>query len=163
TRHVSEVERVREVTREVASELARSEQARASEQASIESRPQLPPFERMPVPVPAAPAMEVGGPPGGAPPRTATPPTFALVAGLLRGEGTIGRVAIPGNAETIRLLLVVQAVQHPLYKVALLDAGGEEILTLSKLKADLSPRGVFVVVVLPSALLARGDYQARLS
>ena len=76
--------------REVASELARSELARASEQALIESRPQLPPVERMAVPVPAAPAaMERGGPPGGAPPRTATPPTFALVAGLLRGEGTI--------------------------------------------------------------------------
>ena len=107
--------------------------------------------------------MERGGPPGGAPPRTATPPTFALVAGLLRGEGTTGRVAIPGNAETIRLLLVVQAVQYPLYKVALLDAGGEELVTLSRLKADRRPRGAAVVVVLPSALLARGDYQARLS
>ena len=97
------------------------------------------------------------------PPKTATPPTFALVAGLLRGEGTTTRVAIAADAETIRLLLEVQAIQYPLYRVALLDAGGEELLTLSRLKADCRPRGAAVVVVLPSALLARGDYQARLS
>ena len=167
-RYGSEVEMAREVAREVASELAHSELARevarAREQASIESRLQPPPVERVVVPVPTAPAaMERVGQPAGVPPRRAEPPTFALVAGLLRGEGTTTRVAIPGDAETIRLLLEVQAIQYPLYRVALLDAGGEELWTLSKLKLDVSPRGAFVIVVLPSAPLAPGDYQARLS
>jgi len=39
----------------------------------------------------------------------------------------------------------------------------EPVRLLSKLKVVLTPRGAFVVVVVPSALLARGDYQARLS
>jgi anti-sigma factor RsiW len=90
-------------------------------------------------------------------------PTFTLVPGALRGEGAITRVVIPHEAQTIRLALPLPAAQFGRYKVALLNAEGDELWTVMKLDVDRQPEGTAVIVVAPAALFELGDYQARLS
>jgi hypothetical protein len=91
------------------------------------------------------------------------PPTFSLGSGALRGEGTITRVVIPDEAQTIRLALPVPAAQYARYRVALLNAEGDELWIIMELEVDRQPSGTAVIVLVPSALFELGDYQARLS
>ena len=89
--------------------------------------------------------------------------TFALAAGLLRAPGSLTRVAIPTHALVVRLRLELPADDYPLYRAALLDADGDELWAASKLRAEKEPGPAAVVLVLPSRLLPRGDYQMKLS
>jgi hypothetical protein len=87
--------------------------------------------------------------------------TFALAAGLLRGEGSLPRVTVPADAVLVGLRLELSGDDYPRYRAALLDANGDEIWTASKLKAEGKPGSV--ILLLPIALLPRGDYQVKLS
>jgi anti-sigma factor RsiW len=116
---------------------------------------------------PVAPTVPPATPTARSPLRESTgpvaQPTFALVAGTLRGESAITRVVIPHGAQTIRLALPVPAAQYGRYKVAVLNAEGDELWTVMKLEVDRQPEGTAVVVVAPAAMFELGDYQARLS
>ncbi len=90
-------------------------------------------------------------------------PTFALVAGTLRGESALTRVVIPHEAQTVRLVLPVPAAQYGRYRVALLNADGDELWLVMKLEMVRRPEGTAVVVVAPAATFELGDYQVRLS
>jgi hypothetical protein len=83
--------------------------------------------------------------------------------GLLRGEGSLTRIALPAGAEVVRLRLPVAAIDYPLYRVALEDADGEEIWAHSRLTAGAGPGGAVIVALLPADLLKPGDYQLKLS
>jgi hypothetical protein len=87
--------------------------------------------------------------------------TFALAAGLLRGEGSLPRVSVPADAVLVGLRLELSGDDYPRYRAALLDANGDEIWTASKLKAEGKPEAI--VLLLPTGLLPRGDYQVKLS
>lgn len=89
--------------------------------------------------------------------------TFTLAAGLLRGEGSVGRVNVPTDALVVRIRLELPGDDYPLYRAALLDANGDEIWVVSKLRAEGQPGQPAVVCLLPSAFLPRGDYQLKLS
>jgi hypothetical protein len=88
--------------------------------------------------------------------------TFALAAGLLRGEGSLPRVSVPSGAVVVGLRLELPGNDYPRYRAALLDANGEEIWAASGLRAEGGVASA-VVCLLPTGLLPRGDYQVKLS
>jgi hypothetical protein len=97
--------------------------------------------------------------------RSSTPriATFALAAGLLRGEGSLPRVSVPAGAVLVGLRLELAGDDYPRYRAALVDANGDEIWAASKLRAEGKPGPAAVVLWLPTASLPRGDYQVKLS
>jgi hypothetical protein len=90
-------------------------------------------------------------------------PTLALAPGLLRAEGTLPRVAVPPAAAGIRLILELPGNDYPRYRATLLDDEGNEIWTASRLQAETAEGRVVIVLVVPAAVLPRGDYQVKLS
>jgi hypothetical protein len=92
--------------------------------------------------------------------QTRTIPTFALATGVLRGEGSLTRIAVPAGSEFVRLRLAAPAIEYPLYRAALEDADGIELWAQSRLEARADAT---LTVVLPADLLAPGDYQLRLA
>ena len=90
-------------------------------------------------------------------------PLFVLATGLLRSQGSVMRIAVPADAQVIRLRLELPGDEYPLYRAVLYDAQAEEIWVQSKLTARASDGRAAVTVVLPSLLLSRGDYQLKLS
>ncbi|MDD1633238.1 MAG: hypothetical protein LUP91_13670 [Methylococcaceae bacterium] len=95
-------------------------------------------------------------------PRTSVT-TFALAAGLLRGQGSLPRVSVPADAELVRLRLELPEDGYPLYRAALHDPDGAEIWAASRLRAVGGHGQAAVVLAVPSELLPRGDYQVKLS
>jgi hypothetical protein len=89
--------------------------------------------------------------------------TFALSAGLLRGEGSLPRVSVPAAALVVRLRLELPEDDYSRYRAAVMDVDGDEIWVASKLRAEQGPGHPSVLVLLPATLLTRGDYQVRLS
>jgi hypothetical protein len=89
--------------------------------------------------------------------------TFTLAAGLLRSAGSLPRVSVPKDALVVRLRLDLPADDYPLYRAALVDANGDEIWAASKLRGEVEAGQPAVVLVVPSELLPRGDYQVKLS
>jgi hypothetical protein len=86
-------------------------------------------------------------------------PTFLLATGVLRSEGALSRIAVPAGAQLVRLRLADDR-RYGEYRARLLDAEGEELWSVSRLRAD--PDGSNVTVVLPADVLPRGDYQLTL-
>jgi hypothetical protein len=95
----------------------------------------------------------------GSPP--AAVPTFLLATGVLRGEGSLTRIAIPSGAQIVRLRLAIDGGSRGEYRATLHDADGEELYAISRLRADAG--GASVTVVLPADALPHGDYQLTLS
>jgi len=95
-------------------------------------------------------------------PRTSVA-TFALAAGLLRAGGSLPRIAVPSDAEVVRLRLELPEEGYPFYRAALHDPDGGEIWAASRLRAVGKPRQAAVVLSVPTELLPRGDYQVKLS
>ncbi len=121
---------------------------------------------------PAAPGLQTAQPPGQpAQPSSQRPalpvpaPTFVLTVGMLRGQpGSTTRIAIPDDAQTIRLRLALPADVYSRYRGALLNADGQELLSVNNLKSEAEDGGrATALMVLPTEGLARGDYQVRLA
>jgi hypothetical protein len=94
--------------------------------------------------------------------RAPEAPLFALSAGLLRGGGALTRIAVPAGAQVVRLRLELPADDHPRYRAVLYDGNAEELWAGSKLTPERLDGRRTVTLVLPSQLLARGDYQIKL-
>lgn len=90
-------------------------------------------------------------------------PTFALVAGLLRGGGTLARVAVPLDAEVVRLVLDLPGDEYPQYRAALHDVDGDELWAQSKMKAESTEEQVVLSLLVPTPLMPHGDYQLKVS
>jgi hypothetical protein len=90
-------------------------------------------------------------------------PTFALAAGVLRGEGTLARVVIPPDAEVVRLALDLPSDDYPFYDASLYDVDGNEIWAQSRLKAKETRERIVLSLLLPTPLLPYGDYQVKVS
>jgi hypothetical protein len=95
-------------------------------------------------------------------PTTAIP-TFTLAAGLLRSGGSLTRIAVPADADVVRLLLDLPDDEYPLYRAALLDVDGHEIWSQSKLTAESTGEQVVVAALVPAMVLAHDDYQMKVS
>jgi hypothetical protein len=90
--------------------------------------------------------------------------TFALASGIrLRSGGSLSAVAVPPDALLVRLRLELSGGGFPIYRASLHDGDGDEVWMASKLRPDTERGQVAVVLVLPSELLRRGDYQVKLS
>jgi hypothetical protein len=90
-------------------------------------------------------------------------PTYALASGLLRSGGTLTRVAVPADADGVRLLLDLPSDDYALYRAALLDVDGDEIWSQSNLRAESTEEQVVVAVLVPASVLVHGDYQMKVS
>jgi hypothetical protein len=90
-------------------------------------------------------------------------PTYALASGLLRSGGTLTRVAIPADADGVRLLLDLPSDDYALYGAALFDVDGDQIWSQSNLSAESTEEQVVVAVLVPAAVLVHGDYQMKVS
>lgn len=89
-------------------------------------------------------------------------PTLTLAPGLLRAEGTLPRVSVPPAAAGVRLILELPGSDYPRYRATLLDDEGTELWTASRLQAETAEGRAVVVLVVPAAMLPRGDYQVKL-
>lgn len=100
-----------------------------------------------------------------APAGSAAPaaPTLALTSGLLRAEGTLPRVAVPSGTAAVRLILELPGDDYPRYRATLVDDEGNEVWTAARLQAETVSGRTRIALVVPAALLPRGDYQVKLS
>jgi anti-sigma factor RsiW len=92
-----------------------------------------------------------------------TAPTVELAGGLLRAEGTLPRVSVPAGATGVRLLLELPGDDYPRYRAALLDDDGNELWVAPRLLAETTSGRTSVALVVPAALLPRGDYRLTIS
>ena len=93
----------------------------------------------------------------------AASPVFALSAGTLRSGGSLTRIAVPDASPVVRLRLAVPADEYPFHRATLYDAQGEELWTQTRLRAVGQAGQTAIVLILPTHLLSRGDYQIKLS
>jgi hypothetical protein len=91
------------------------------------------------------------------------PPTFVLATGLLRSGGAVTRIAIPPSAEVVRLRLQLSANDYSLYRTVLYDADSVEMWAQSGLTARGDQGRAAIVIILPVAVLSRGDYLMKVS
>jgi hypothetical protein len=92
------------------------------------------------------------------------PPTFVLATGLLRsGGGAVTRIAIPPSAEVVRLRLQLSAADYSRYRTVLYDAESVEMWAQSGLTARGDRGRAAIVIILPAAVLSRGDYLIKVS
>jgi hypothetical protein len=63
----------------------------------------------------------------------------------------------------VRLLLELPGDDYPLYRAAVLDEEGEEVWAASKLRTEAAGGRTVIALVVPGALLPRGDYMVKLS
>jgi hypothetical protein len=90
-------------------------------------------------------------------------PELVLAPGLLRAAGTLPRIAVPPDATVVRLLCDVPGQEYPSYRAAVVNEDGEEVWAASRLRAEtIAGRSVLALLV-PAAVLTRGDYQVTLS
>lgn len=88
--------------------------------------------------------------------------TVALAAGLLRSRGSLARVTIPADATLVRLELELAADEYASYRASLRDPDGNELWAVSKLRAEVAGGRAVIVLLVPAAMLDRGDYQLKL-
>ena len=96
-------------------------------------------------------------------PTVSAVPTLALTSGLLRAEGTLPRVAVSPAAAGVRLILELPGNDYPRYRATLVDDEGNEVWVAPRLQAETAGGRTSIVLVVPAALLPRGDYQVKLS
>lgn len=82
---------------------------------------------------------------------------------VVREGGEARRVEISGDVKLIRLLLEVESVPYDSYRAMMQTADGHDLTPIERLKARNEDGARFVVINLPAQLLARGDYQLRLT
>jgi hypothetical protein len=98
------------------------------------------------------------------PPLPSSPvAAFELTGGLLRAGGSLPRVAVPAGAVVVELRVELPSNDYPAYRATVLDEDGKEVWSASKLGAEERDEVVAVRLPVASALLAPGDYQAKLS
>ena len=86
-----------------------------------------------------------------------------LTPGMLRDGGTFTQVVIPQNDGTVRFRLLLTGSEYPSYRAVFVDAEGEELIAVSKLRVDSSQQTRALTAVVPSDLLPPGDYQIKVS
>lgn len=90
-------------------------------------------------------------------------PTFTLAAGLLRGGGSLDRIAVPPDARVVRLTLDLPGDDYPLYRATLHDVDGDELWAQSKIKAESTEEQIVLSLLVPTPLMPYGDYQLKVS
>jgi len=86
-----------------------------------------------------------------------------LTPGLQRDGGEIKSLAIPVNADTVRLELDLAEDQYQTYQAEVLDIDGRSVTTGKNLKAETTNGRRIVPLDLEAALLSPGNYRAKLS
>ena len=86
-----------------------------------------------------------------------------LTPGAVRDAGEMKRVVIPDNADVVQLRLELATDEYPSYRAMLLTDDGREIFTGDRLKAEMAGNVKIVALSFPAKLLARSDYQVKLS
>jgi len=96
-------------------------------------------------------------------PRGPALAVFLEPAVQTREGGVLQQINVPGNVETIELHAKLPKGQAKNYRAVLFDAGGNTILTNDSPTIDTSGTEIDVVVVpVPAASLARGQYRLQL-
>jgi hypothetical protein len=90
-------------------------------------------------------------------------PTFTLTPGQLRAGGVLTRVPIPDGVSTVRFLLPLRGIARPPYRAIFENADAEELWTAGNLRPGTGAPDSSIGVLVPAALLSRGDYQVRLT
>lgn len=96
-------------------------------------------------------------------PSPAATPSLVLAPGLLRAEGTLPRLAIPPDAPVVRLVCELSSQDYAHYRAAVLDDDGEEVWSASRLRAEPAEGRSVLALLVPAALLTRGDYRVTLA
>ena len=91
---------------------------------------------------------------------SAPPQVIELMAGRLRDGGTLTRV-VP-DAAVVHFRLVLRGPEYSSYRAVLYNANGDELWSMSKLAPVAAGGSGSVIVVAPSELLVRDDYEIRL-
>lgn len=86
-----------------------------------------------------------------------------LTPGLQRDNGEIKSLAIPPNADTVRLELDLAEDQYQSYQAEVLNIDGRSVITSKDLKAQTVNRRRLVPLDVKPALLPPGEYRAKLS
>lgn len=136
---------------ELADELRREQELRASVERDLEAAKQQPQRDSTST---TPPRMTI-----------ATVVSFLLTPGASRDAGgEVKKISIPRGARAIRLQLDLAANNYRSYRVALKTVEGQkELLTKGMLRARPGARGASVWLSVPTQLLTRGDYQIQLS
>jgi hypothetical protein len=101
---------------------------------------------------------------GAAPRREPVVAAFILSPGLTRGGGREPDLAVPPDADTIRLRLDLESgLTYRSYRAELRTAAGTTAWSGDRLDAAATDVGQAVTVALPAASLAGGDYELILS
>jgi hypothetical protein len=88
--------------------------------------------------------------------------TFRLGASRLRAaSGSI--VTVETDKPVIRLVLSLAGARHSAYRLSVVDDDGRERWTAARVVPPAGEAGEEIELLLPSKLLARGDYEVRLS
>jgi hypothetical protein len=89
---------------------------------------------------------------------------LTLEPGALRSNGgTIGKITIPANTDTVQLRLDLRGPTYDDYQAAVRTDEGALLFTSNRLQIDPLSGPPAVVVSVPAKLLIRGDYQVQLS
>ena len=86
-----------------------------------------------------------------------------LTPGMLRDGGTLTPVVIPQNEATVRFRLLLTGPEYPSYRAVFVDADGEELVAVSKLRVDPRQQTRALTAVVPSDLLSPDEYQIKVS
>ncbi|HWQ31927.1 MAG TPA: hypothetical protein VNQ79_03510 [Blastocatellia bacterium] len=86
--------------------------------------------------------------------------SFLLIPGSVRAGGEVRQLTIPASARQVRLQVKSESREYQSYQVRLRAVDGGDILSQSALKANAKS---FVIVNVPAARLAAGDYILTLS
>jgi hypothetical protein len=86
-----------------------------------------------------------------------------LTPGAVRDAGEMKRVVIPDDADVVQLRLEMVADEYPTYHAVLQTDDGREIFTGDRLKTEMAGNIKVVALSFPAKLLARSDYQVKLS
>jgi hypothetical protein len=94
-------------------------------------------------------------------PALATPASFTLSPGVLRGSEALRRLEIPTGAILVELKLDMAQNTHQNYKAVLLHEN-REVFSRSGLQASETPQQILLVVEVPASALPAGDYRIDL-
>jgi anti-sigma factor RsiW len=86
-----------------------------------------------------------------------------LTPGMVRDGGMLAQVVISPNDATVRFRLLLTGSEFPAYRAVFVDADGEEVMAVSKLRVDPGSPTRAVTTVVPSDLLSPGEYQIKVS
>ena len=86
-----------------------------------------------------------------------------LTPGAVRDAGEMKRVLIPDRTDVVQLRLELAADEYPSYRAMLQTDDGREVFTGDRLKAEIAGSVKVVALSFPAKLLARSDYQVKLS